>query len=81
MKATMKNQKEKNNMPMFKIKAKAEFEVVVEAKNKAEANDWAEQVLTDIIDINVEYSDRIQTLNKDVKVSKAKLQSPDEVKD
>jgi chemotaxis response regulator CheB len=68
-------------MPMFKIKAKAEFEVVVEAKNKAEANDWAEQVLTDIIDINVEYSDRIQTLNKDVKVSKAKLQSPDEVKD
>jgi len=73
--------KEMNNMPMFKIKAKAEFEVVVEAKNKAEANDWAEQVLTDIIDINVEYSDRIQTLNKDVKVSKAKLQSPDEVKD
>jgi chemotaxis response regulator CheB len=73
--------KEKNNMPMFKIKAKAEFEVVVEAKNKAEANDWAEQVLTDIIDIDVEYSDRIQTLNKDVKVSKAKLQSPDEVKD
>jgi chemotaxis response regulator CheB len=68
-------------MPMFKIKAKAEFEVVVEAKNKAEANDWAEQVLTDIIDVDVEYSDRIQTLNKDVKVSKAKLQSPDEVKD
>jgi hypothetical protein len=81
MKATMKKQKEKNNMPMFKIKAKAEFEVVVEAKNKAEANDWAEQVLTDIIDVDVEYSDRIQTLNKDVKVSKAKLQSPDEVKD
>jgi chemotaxis response regulator CheB len=79
MKATMK--KEMNNMPMFKIKAKAEFEVVVEAKNKAEANDWAEQVLTDIIDVDVEYSDRIQTLNKDVKVSKAKLQSPDEVKD
>jgi chemotaxis response regulator CheB len=60
-------------MPMFRIKAKAEFEVVVEAKNKVEANDWAEQVLTDIIDIDVEYSDRIQTLSKDVKVSKAKV--------
>jgi chemotaxis response regulator CheB len=62
-------------MPMFRIKAKAEFEVVVEARNKAEANDWAEQVLTDIIDIDVEYSDRIQTLSRDVKVSKAKIES------
>jgi len=71
MKATMK--KEINNMPKYRIKAKAEFEVVVEAKNKAEANDWAEQVLTDIIDIDVEYSDRIQTLSKNVKVTKAKV--------
>jgi chemotaxis response regulator CheB len=60
-------------MPKYRIKAKAEFEVVVEAKNKAEANDWAEQVLTDIIDIDVEYSDRIQTLSKNVKVTKAKV--------
>jgi hypothetical protein len=64
--------KEKNNMPMFRIKAKAEFEVVIEAKNKTEANDWAEQVLTEIIEINDEYSERLVLTKKDVKVSKAK---------
>jgi hypothetical protein len=65
--------KEMNNMPMFKIKAKAEFEVVVEAKNKAEANDWAEQVLIDIIKIEDEYSQRLVSSKKDIKVSKAKV--------
>jgi predicted metal-dependent hydrolase len=59
-------------MPMFRIKAKAEFEVVIEAKNKAEANDWAEQVLTEIIEINDEYSERLVLTKKDIKVSKAK---------
>ncbi len=46
-------------MPMFRIKAKAEFAVVIEAKNKAEANDWAEQVLTEIVGVDGEYSDRL----------------------
>jgi hypothetical protein len=61
-------------MPMFRIKAKAEFEVVIEAEDKAEANDWAEQVLTDIIKIDDEYSSRLVLVSKDVKVSKAKLE-------
>jgi hypothetical protein len=71
--------KEKNNMPMFRIKAKAEFEVVVEAENKKEANEWAEQVLTEIIEINDEYSERLVLAKKDVKVGKAKLEMLDEV--
>jgi hypothetical protein len=65
-------------MPMFRIKAKAEFEVVVEAADKAEANDWAEQVLTEIITIQDEYSDRLVLAKKEVKVSKAKLEMLDE---
>jgi len=59
---------------MFRIKAKAEFEVVIEAEDKKEANDWAEQVLTDIIKIDDEYSTRLVLVKKDVKVSKAKLE-------
>jgi hypothetical protein len=67
-------------MPMFRIKAKAEFEVVIEARNKKEANDWAEQVLTEIVGVDGEYSDRLVLVKKDVKVSKAKLEMLDEVK-
>lgn len=66
-------------MPLFSIKAKAEFEVVIEAKNKAEANDWAEQVLTEIIIIDDEYSERLVLKSKDVKVGKAKTQLYNEV--
>jgi len=75
----MKKQKEKNNMPMFKIKAKAEFEVVVEAKNKAEANDWAEQVLTEIIGVDGEYSNRLVLVRKEVKVGKAKKEDEENI--
>jgi hypothetical protein len=71
--------KEMNNMPMFRIKAKAEFQVVIEAKNKAEANDWAEQVLTEIVGVDGEYSNRLVLVKKEVKVSKAKLETIDEV--
>jgi hypothetical protein len=67
-------------MPMFRIKAKAEFQVVIEAKNKAEANDWAEQVLTEIVGVDGEYSNRLVLVKKEVKVSKAKLEMLDEVK-
>ena len=66
-------------MPMFRIKAKAEFQVVIEAKNKAEANDWAEQVLTEIVGVDGEYSNRLVLVKKEVKVSKAKLETIDEV--
>ena len=65
-------------MPMFRIKAKAEFQVVIEAKNKAEANDWAEQVLTEIVGVDGEYSNRLVLVKKEVKVSKAKLEMLDE---
>jgi hypothetical protein len=64
-------------MPMFRIKAKAEFQVVIEAKNKAEANDWAEQVLTEIVGVDGEYSNRLVLVKKEVKVSKAKLEMLD----
>ena len=66
-------------MPMFKIKAKAEFEVVVEAKNKAEANDWAEQVLTEIIGVDGEYSNRLVLVRKEVKVGKAKKEDEENI--
>jgi hypothetical protein len=73
--------KEKSNMPMFRIKAKAEFEVVIEAEDKKEANDWAEQVLTEIVGVDGEYSDRLVLVKKEVKVSKAKPETDLEVKD
>jgi hypothetical protein len=73
--------KEMNNMPMFRIKAKAEFEVVIEAEDKKEANDWAEQVLTEIVGVDGEYSDRLVLVKKEVKVSKAKPETDLEVKD
>jgi len=60
-------------MPMYKIKAKAEFEVVIEAENKAEANAWGEQVLRDIIKIDYEHSEQLVLTKKDIKVSKAKI--------
>jgi hypothetical protein len=77
MKATMK--KEMNNMAMFRIKAKAEFEVVIEAKNKKEANDWAEQVLTEIVGVDGEYSDRLVLVRKAVKVGKAKKEDEENI--
>jgi hypothetical protein len=77
MKATMK--KEMNNMAMFRIKAKAEFEVVIEAKNKKEANDWAEQVLTEIVGVDGEYSNRLVLVRKAVKVGKAKKEDEENI--
>jgi hypothetical protein len=66
-------------MPMFRIKAKAEFEVVIEAKNKKEANDWAEQVLTEIVGVDGEYSDRLVLVRKEVKVGKAKKEDEENI--
>ena len=66
-------------MPMFRIKAKAEFEVVIEAKNKAEANDWAEQVLTEIVGVDGEYSNRLVLVRKEVKVGKAKKEDEENI--
>ena len=66
-------------MAMFRIKAKAEFAVVIEAKNKAEANDWAEQVLTEIVGIDGEYSNRLVLVRKEVKVGKAKKEDEDNI--
>jgi hypothetical protein len=66
-------------MPMFRIKAKAEFEVVIEAKNKAEANDWAEQVLTEIVGLDGQYSDRLVLVRKGVKVGKAKKEDEENI--
>jgi hypothetical protein len=64
---------------MFRIKAKAEFEVVIEAKNKAEANDWAEQVLTEIVGVDGEYSNRLVLVRKEVKVGKAKKEDEENI--
>jgi hypothetical protein len=64
---------------MFRIKAKAEFEVVIEAKNKAEANDWAEQVLTEIVGLDGQYSDRLVLVRKGVKVGKAKKEDEENI--
>jgi hypothetical protein len=64
---------------MFRIKAKAEFEVVIEAKNKKEANDWAEQVLTEIVGVDGEYSDRLVLVRKGVKVGKAKKEDEENI--
>jgi hypothetical protein len=64
---------------MFRIKAKAEFEVVIEAKNKKEANDWAEQVLTEIVGVDGEYSNRLVLVRKEVKVGKAKKEDEENI--
>jgi hypothetical protein len=66
-------------MAMFRIKAKAEFEVVIEAKNKKEANDWAEQVLTEIVGVDGEYSNRLVLVRKEVKVGKAKKEDEENI--
>jgi hypothetical protein len=66
-------------MPMFRIKAKAEFEVVIKAENKKEANDWAEQVLTEIVGVDGEYSNRLVLVRKAVKVSKAKIEDEKDI--
>jgi hypothetical protein len=66
-------------MAMFRIKAKAEFEVVIEAKNKVEANDWAEQVLTEIVGVDGEYSNRLVLVRKEVKVGKAKKEDEENI--
>jgi hypothetical protein len=52
---------------------------VIEAKNKAEANDWAEQVLTEIVGVDGEYSDRLVLVRKEVKVGKAKKEDEENI--
>jgi translation initiation factor 2 alpha subunit (eIF-2alpha) len=59
-------------MAFYTIKVKAEYSVVVEAENKKEANEWAEQVLPELIEFGKTYSGRFDIADKDVKISKAK---------
>jgi DNA-binding NarL/FixJ family response regulator len=59
-------------MPMYEIKAKAEFTVVVEADTKEEAVAWSNEILPDIIIIDETYADRILLESKEVKVGKPK---------
>jgi DNA-binding NarL/FixJ family response regulator len=59
-------------MPMYEIKAKAEFTVVVEADTKEEAVAWSNEILPDIIVIDETYSHRILLESKEVKVGKPK---------
>ena len=59
-------------MPMYEIKAKVEFVVVIEADTKEEAVAWSNEVLPDIIIIDETYADRILLESKEVKVGKPK---------
>jgi hypothetical protein len=59
-------------MPMYEIKAKVEFVVIIEADTKEEAVAWSNEVLPDIIIIDETYADRILLESKEVKVSKPK---------
>jgi hypothetical protein len=59
-------------MPMYEIKAKVEFVVIIEADTKEEAVAWSNEVLPDIIIIDETYADRILLQSKEVKVGKPK---------
>jgi hypothetical protein len=59
-------------MPMYEIKAKVEFVVIIEADIKEEAVAWSNEVLPDIIIIDETYADRILLESKEVKVGKPK---------
>ena len=59
-------------MPMYEIKAKVEFVVVIEADTKEEAVAWSNEVLPDIIIIDETYADRILLESKEVKVGTPK---------
>jgi hypothetical protein len=59
-------------MPMYEIKAKVEFVVIIEADTKEEAVAWSKEVLPDIIIIDETYADRILLESKEVKVSTPK---------
>jgi hypothetical protein len=59
-------------MPMYEIKAKVEFVVIIEADTKEEAVAWSNEVLPDIIIIDETYADRILLESKEVKVGKPK---------
>lgn len=56
----------------FSIKAKAEFEITIEAADKEEAVAWADQVLPEIIKLETEYSDRIILNSREIKVGTIK---------
>ena len=59
-------------MAFYTIKVKAEFDVVIEAENKKEANEWASQVLPALVGLDGSYSGRFLVRNQEVKISKAK---------
>ena len=56
----------------FSIKTKVEYEIVIEAKDKDEAVEWANQVLPEIITLDTTYSDRVMLKNREIKVGTIK---------
>jgi hypothetical protein len=56
----------------FSIKTKVEYEIVIEAEDKAEATEWAIQVLPEIIILDTTYSDRVMLKNREIKVGTIK---------
>lgn len=56
----------------FSIKVKVEYEIVIEAKDKIEATEWAAQVLPEIIMLDTTYSDRVILKEREIKVGTIK---------
>lgn len=56
----------------FSIKVKVAYEVVIEAKDKNEAQSWAEQVLPEIITLDTTYSDRVMEKHREITVGTIK---------
>lgn len=56
----------------FSIKTKVEYEIVIEAKDKDEAIEWANQVLPEIIILDTTYSDRVIEKSREIKVGTIK---------
>ena len=56
----------------FSIKVKVDYEIVIEAEDKAEATDWAAQVLPEIITLDTTYSERVMLKEREIKVGTIK---------
>lgn len=54
----------------YKVKGKLDFELLIEAEDKDEAAEWADQVLPEILKIDTTYSGRVETVVSDITVSK-----------
>ncbi len=56
----------------FSIKTKVEYEIVIEAKDKDEAIEWANQVLPEIVSLDTTYSDRVMMKSREIKIGTIK---------